>query len=295
MYPTSPASLFDNFPSSPNIFDYNEDIFSFNSYSDEIPSKPDLSDIIKDLMAISITKKTNIKRTNEKKMFITKLLKNKRGRKPTKEIKIKVHTSLALDNILSKVQTHLLNFMINLINDAIINILHFNRKNLFKKFDRAKKLKISSKYFNELKNSSIKDLLENMGISKKYKKCERDINQKNLEKLIENDWFKNFFEIKFLDLFSYYYNNEQPLEQVFIDGKTIFLSEKTKSFYHLLQKYEESRNDIIRVTKMFYFDEKNTMFSEWKDEKNYKNNYEYIHHDRKNLRVFKTIKNENKY
>jgi hypothetical protein len=60
----------------------------------------------------------------------------------------------------------------------------------------------------------------------------------------------------------------------------------------LLQKYEESRNDI---TKMFYFDEKNTMFSEWKDEKNYKNNYEYIHHDRKNLRVIKTIKNENKY
>ena len=56
MFPTSPASLFDNFPSSPNIFDYNEDIFSFNSYSDEIPSKPDLSDI-KDLIAISITKK----------------------------------------------------------------------------------------------------------------------------------------------------------------------------------------------------------------------------------------------
>ena len=261
MFPTSPVSLFDNFPSSPNIFDYNEDIFSFNSYSDEIPSKPDLSDI-KDLIAISITKATNIKRTNEKKMFITKLLKNKRGRKPSKEIKIKVHTSLALDNILSKVQTHLLNFVINLINDAIINILHFNRKNLFKKFDRAEKLKISSECFDELKNSSVEDLLENMGVSKKYKKCERDVGRGGLEKLIENDWFKNFFEIKFLDLFSYYYNNEQPLEQVFIDGKTIFLSEKTKSFYHLLQKYEESRNDIIRVTKMFYFDEKNTMFSE---------------------------------
>ena len=265
MFPTSQISLFDNFTNSPNIFDDNEDFLSFNSDSEAIPSKPDLSDIpqdIKDLIAISITKETNIKRTNEKKMFITKLLKNKRGRKSTKEIKIKVHTSLALDNILSKVQTHLLNFVINLINDAIINILHFNRKNLFKKFDRAKKLKISSKYFNELKNSSIKDLLENMGISEKYKKCERNINQKNLEKLIEYDWFKNFFEIKFLDLFSYYYNNEQPLEQVFIDGKTIFLSEKTKSFYHLLQKYEESRNDIIRVTKMFYFDEKNTMFSD---------------------------------
>ena len=144
MFPTSPTPSFDNFPSSPNIFDDNEDFLSFNSDSEAIPSKSDLSDIyqidIKDLIATSITKKTNIKRTNEKKMFITKLLKNKRGRKSTKEIKIKVHTSLALDNILSKVQTHLLNFVINLINDAIINILHFNRKNLFKKFDRAKKL-----------------------------------------------------------------------------------------------------------------------------------------------------------
>ena len=50
---------------------------------------------------------------------------------------------------------------------------------------------------------------------------------------------------------------EQPLKEVFINGKTIILSEKTKSFYYLLQKYKGSREDIIRVTRMCYFDEKN--------------------------------------
>ena len=59
--------------------------------------------------------------------------------------------------------------MVNLTNDAAINIHHSKQKDLFKKFARDKKLKISSKYFDKLKNFSIKDLLETMGISKKYK------------------------------------------------------------------------------------------------------------------------------
>ena len=132
-----------------------------------------------------------------------------------------------------------------------------------------------------MKNSSIKDLLENMGISKKYKKFDRNINQRNLEKLTEDDWFENFFEIKFLDLFSLYYNVEQPLKEVFINGKTIILSEKTKSFYYLLQKYKGSREDIIRVTRMCYFDEKNFDLSSWKGVKDYKNDDKFNHHNKK--------------
>jgi hypothetical protein len=209
------------------------------------------------------TKETNKKETENKPIFKTESLNNKRGRgrKPTKAIKIKVHTSLAFDNILSKVQTDFLNFTVNFTNDSIINILHIKKKSLFKKFARDKKLKISSKYFNKMKNSSIKDLLQNMGISKKYKKFDENINQRNLEKLSEDEWFNHFFQIKFIDLFSLYYNEEQPLREIFIDGKTIILSEKTKSFYYLLEKYEKSREDIIRVTKMFYFGEKISMAS----------------------------------
>jgi hypothetical protein len=262
MSSNDPIFLLDDFPNFLNISNYTEDNLSLDSYSEIINPKPDLSEINhfdnNAFIANVKTNETNRKETKKNPTFKTESLNNKkgRGRKPTKAIKIKVHTSFAFDNILSKVQTDFLNFTVSLTNDAAINILHIKKKNLFKKFARDKKLKISSKYFNKLKNYSIKDLLMNMGISKKYKKFDRNINQRNLEKLTEDDWFDNFFEIKFLDLFTLYYNEEQPLKEIFIDGKTIILSEKTKSFYYLLEKYEKSREDIIRVTKMFYFGEK---------------------------------------
>lgn len=263
MFSNNQIFLLDDFTSFPNIYDYTENNSNLDSNSEIIYPKPDLSEINQfDNNAFITnlkTNETNRKETKKKPIFKTESLNNKRrrGRKSTKDIKIKVHTSLALDNILSKVQTNFLNFTVNLSNDAAINIHHSKKKDLFKKFARDKKLKISSKYFNKLKNFSIKDLLENMGISKKYKKFDKNINQRNLEKLTKDDWFENFFEIKFLDLFFLYYNEERPLKEVFIDGKTIILSEKTKSFYYLLQKNKESREDIIRVTKMFYFEEKN--------------------------------------
>ena len=63
--------------------------------------------------------------------------------------------------------------------------------------------------------------------------------KKNLKKLSENNLFTKFFEIKYLDLFLYYYNDEQPLEEFSKFGKTINLSGKTKSFYYVLQKYKD--------------------------------------------------------
>jgi hypothetical protein len=263
MFSNNPNFFLDDFPSFLNILDYTEDNLSLDSYSEIIHPKPNYQFDNNAFLTGLITKETNRKETKKNPTFKTESMNNKRGRgrKPTKAIKIKVHTSLAFDNILSKVQTDFLNFTVNFTNDSIINILHIKKKSLFKKFARDKKLKISSKYFNKMKNSSIKDLLQNMGISKKYKKFDENINQRNLEKLSEDEWFNHFFQIKFIDLFSLYYNEEQPLREIFIDGKTIILSEKTKSFYYLLEKYEKSREDIIRVTKMFYFGEKISMAS----------------------------------
>jgi hypothetical protein len=258
MFSNNPNFFLDDFHNFPNIFDNTEDNLSLDSYSEIIHPKPNYQFDNNAFLTGLITKETNRKETKKNPTFKTESLNNKkgRGRKPTKAIKIKVHTSLAFDNILSKVQTNFLNFTVSLTNDVAINILHIKKKNLFKKFARDKKLKISSKYFNKLKNYSIKDLLKNMGISRKYKKFDGNINQRNLEKLSEDEWFVNFFEIKFIELFNLYYNEEQPLKEILIDGKNIILSEKTKSFYYLLQKYEKSREDIIQVTKMFYFGEK---------------------------------------
>ena len=258
----NPLSLYDK------SFDYfkidyiTEDNLSFVSNNEDVIFKSSLSDICEleyqESLSNSITKEINRKDDKEKYPFKTEFLNNKRGKKPTNEKRIKIHTCLALDNILSKVQTHFLNFVVFLSNDVVNTFLHKKNKNFFKKFDRAKKLRISSKYFNNLKNSSIKDLMKDMGISDKYKKYDIDINKKNLEKLTKYSWFEKYFEMKFSDLFNYYYNNEQPLKEISINDITILLSQETKSFSYLLQKNEKLREDIIQATKRFYLDEKMT-------------------------------------
>ena len=63
----------------------------------------------------------------------------------------------------------------------------------------------------------------------------------------------------FLNLFYYYYNNCQPLHELCLFDKTIELSEKTKSFYDLLEykRNEKIKKNIITITKMFYINDIN--------------------------------------
>jgi len=122
---------------------------------------------------------------------------------------------------------------------------------------------------NKMKNSTIKDLLEKVNISRKYKQYDKNTNKKNLDALIkescylsENEftkknWFQQIFDMKFLDLFSYYYNNEQPLQEIKIFEKKIILSKNTESFIALLQKYEIMEDKIVKYTKEIYFDDVN--------------------------------------
>ena len=75
-----------------------------------------------------------------------------------------------------------------------------------------------------------------MNISKKYKRYDKDINKINLEKLSQNDWFQNLIQLKYLDLFSFYYNDQELLKEISIYNKAINFSKKTKPFYDLLQR-----------------------------------------------------------
>ena len=152
--------------------------------------------------------------------FKTEMLKQKRGKKRNKESKKAVHTSSNIDNIIVKVQTYFLNFMISFLNDCVL-ALYKNRKYTFLKLDRAEKLKVSKEQMNKIKNSSIKDLLEEVKISKKYKQYNEDTNKKNLDTLIKEPWFQKIFDMKILDLFVYYYNNEQPLKEITLFGKKV--------------------------------------------------------------------------
>ena len=68
----------------------------------------------------------------------------------------------------------------------------------------------------KIKKSTIKELIENIDISVKYKHHDKNknTNKMNLKALDENPWFKQIFEIKYLELFSDYYNDEEPFKDI---------------------------------------------------------------------------------
>ena len=161
------------------------------------------------------------------------------------------HCSTSEDNILTKIQVHFLNFLINILNDCIYTY-YKNRNICFKKFAHEAKSKITSIYFNKMKNSTIYNILKETGISTKYKKATKDINQKLSESLNQVDWFKKLFELKFMELFYIYYNEKKQLKKVCFFNEEITLSNKTKSYYFLLKKYYKEKKEIIETREHNY-------------------------------------------
>ena len=190
-----------------------------------------------------------------KPVFIS-VLKNKRGRKPKKISRKETHDANTFDNILRKIQTHFLSFMISFINDCIKS-LHENKRMNLKKINYAEKRKIKKEYLEKIKNATINEFIQNKDISIKYKRCNKDINKINLTKLSKIPFFKNLFEMNFLELFYLYYNKSQPFDKLFLFNKTINLSENTKPFYNLLKAEESNKENFIEIAKMNYINEIN--------------------------------------
>ena len=107
-----------------------------------------------------------------------------------------------------------------------------------------------------MKNSTIGDLLRKMDISTKFK-CSNDSNINNMKQLEQVPFFANLFKIKYLDLFSKYYNNKQLLKELLIEDKKIIFTSKTKSFSDLLQKkYNLKLKELlIDVAENFYLND----------------------------------------
>ena len=118
---------------------------------------------------------TNEKENNNKKELFKTELFNKRGRKTTKVTKKATHSALFKDNITRKIQVHFLTFLVSLINDIIST---FPLKGVsLKNLAYNMKEKISNVYFEKLKKSSIKELIENINISSKFKNYKENINK----------------------------------------------------------------------------------------------------------------------
>lgn len=203
---------------------------------------------------------------NKKNLFLTE--KNKQKRPPGRKGKEFLHRKRKhgkedLDNILSKIQIHYINFIRNLSNDAIKTVPELNPKEdiEFKDIDYRFKRCINFSNFEKLKNLPIKDILCKP-ISPKFTKFKKKCEQYNLftyNKVIKkSEWLKKCFEIKYNTLFERYYNNSEQLNNINLEGKIITLSNKTKSFYDLInsQKNEDLKQKIIDVTELAYLNKK---------------------------------------
>ncbi len=168
-----------------------------------------------------------------------------------KRSKKEMHSSISEDNILTKIQTHFLNFIIFFLNDCVYNY-YKNRKIKFIKFAHEIKAKVSSKYLNKMKNSTIYDLLTEIEISPKFARHNKNNNEKNAKILNEIPWFKKIFELKFLDLFQYYHNENKQLNKIFLFEREITLTKDTKSYYFLLEKNKKENRKIIEITENNY-------------------------------------------
>ena len=190
---------------------------------------------------------------NKKGLFKTETF-NKRGRKIIKLSKKATHSALFEDNIKRKIQVHFLTFLVSLINDIIST---FPLKDIsLKDLAYNMKAKISKVYFEKMKKSSIKELIENINISSKFKHYEENINKEIIEKLIEYDYdyFSKLFDKDYLFFFHLYYNDEKPLNKLSLFGKTIEFSKKTEPFYRLIQNQEdkELKKAIIEGAKRYF-------------------------------------------
>ena len=263
---------------SNSLIDYfSEDILSISSKNDILNTRSFLSDY-NPVDSLGIIE---LKNKSKKQLFTTNKseLRNKRGRKIIKESKKAEHTAKYIDNITRKIQVYFLTFLVDLINDIISTIPNIDIS--MKDLDYDMKCKVSKEYFEKMKQSSIKELFENINITSKYKKFEKNINKENIKQLIEcdHDYFSNLFEKDYLFLFRLYYNNGKPLNKLSLFGKTIIISDETETFYDLIQKpkNKESKFELIEVAKKNFINDTNNIESESEkgDETDFNENEEF--------------------
>jgi hypothetical protein len=133
------------------------DIFSINKITKktlfQFPDNLSLNKLESDFneeyfKSLFIQNKKSIKKNKIK--FITST-KKKRGKQSKRNPKKEIHSSTTYDNILRKIQTHFLNFLISFINDCVKSQAR-NKKVYFKKFNYDMKKQISKAYLDEIKH-----------------------------------------------------------------------------------------------------------------------------------------------
>ena len=163
-----------------------------------------------------------------------------------------------LSNLIRKIKSHFIRFLISFCNDALEEENYLNIPNYFSSntFVLPNLFNIYNINFN-LKEKTIRDILK-LDTSYKYSRFRRDENKKLLEEIESlSPRLNDLFQMNSLKLFKYYHNKEKPLNKISFENKEIFFSPKTKTFYDLLEKNKDSREEIIEVAKKYFLFEEN--------------------------------------
>ena len=173
----------------------------------------------------------------------TTLLKNKkRGRKSnSEEKKEKNHDKYSPDNIKRKIQVHYQSFIPLSIND-ILESCGIREK--FYKLEYDVKKIVNKSHFKYLINSNIGDIISKE-ISNKYKKKNKNNNSSVYNDFKTNKVLENIFEMNYLDFFRNFYMKKEKIVDLKIFGidKIITLSEKTETYYDLLEKLKKEEDE----------------------------------------------------
>ena len=173
----------------------------------------------------------------------TTLLKNKkRGRKSnSEEKKEKNHDKYSPDNIKRKIQVHYQSFIPLSIND-ILESCGIREK--FYKLEYEFKKIVNKSHFKYLINSNIGDIISKE-ISNKYKKKNKNNNSSVYNDFKTNKVLENIFEMNYLDFFRNFYMKKEKIVDLKIFGidKIITLSEKTETYYDLLEKLKKEEDE----------------------------------------------------
>ena len=173
----------------------------------------------------------------------TTLLKNKkRGRKSnSEEKKEKNHDKYSPDNIKRKIQVHYQSFIPLSINDILES---YGIREKFYKLEYEFKKIVNKSHFKYLINSNIGDIISKE-ISNKYKKKNKNNNSSVHTYFKTNKVLENIFEMNYLDFFRNFYMKKEKIVDLKIFGidKIITLSEKTETYYDLLEKLKKEEDE----------------------------------------------------
>ena len=178
------------------------------------------------------------------------------GRKSKREAELQnekpSHGKDSEDNILVKIQTHYLNFIISFLN-SIFPLFNYHKE--LKNLDQSFKINIKKSFVNEyLNKNTIGEIISNK-IGEKYKSIDDKINEnKNIYEEIKHiPILKEILSHNYLTFFKkfYYFSDSNINLKDFGLNKTIILSKKVKNFNHLLINNKKRGSEYTMLLKEY--------------------------------------------